>query len=67
MNIHVSPTYDCDIAAKNIARMAQMAKQMPPSWDGAQIAHDAGMPDGSQIGLMLPGRGLKLTCDLKNY
>lgn len=66
MNIHIPPSYDVDLAAKNIAHMARLAKQMPPAWDGGQIAHYAGMPDGSQIGLMLPGRGLKLACDLKN-
>ena len=64
--IHVPPTYDVDIAADNLAHMARIAHQMPPAWDGARIAHYCGMPAGDQIGLMLPGRGLKLTCDLKD-
>lgn len=65
MDNHISPAYDIDIAGANITRLAQIAKNMPPAWDGARIAHYAGMPDGGQIGLVLPGRGLKLTCDLK--
>lgn len=66
MNIHIPPPYDVDIMAENLRYAGWLARQMPPAWDGARISQLCAFPGGEFIGLMLPGKGLKLITDLKN-
>lgn len=64
-HLWIPPKYDPDILAKNLAYSAWLARQMPPAWQGARISQPLALPDGNMIGLMLPGKGLKLHADLK--
>lgn len=57
--------YDVDVVAGEIARVAALAQAMPPSWDGAKIAHGFTGPGGENLGRVLPGRGVALSLDLK--
>lgn len=65
-HVWIPPKYDPDILGKNLAYSAWLARQMPPAWDGARISQPLALPDGNVIGLMLPGKGLKLHADLKD-
>ncbi len=65
VSIHVPPTYDVDIMGENLVKAANLAHSLPPAWDGAKISQPLALPGGEMIGLMMPGRGLKLMCDLK--
>lgn len=65
-HVWIPPQYDPDILAKNLAYSAWLARKMPPAWDGARISQPLALPDGNVIGLMLPGKGLKLHADLKD-
>lgn len=65
-HVWIPPNYDPDILGKNLAYSAWLARQMPPAWDGARISQPLALPDGNVIGLMLPGKGLKLHADLKD-
>lgn len=47
-------------------QLGQLARAMPPAWNGAEIAHPVVSPSGGTLGRMLPGKGLYLTEDLKN-
>lgn len=58
--------YDVDVVAAEIARVASLAKHMPPSWDGAKIAHGFTGTQGENLGRVLPGRGVALASDLKS-
>ncbi len=58
--------YDVDVVAAEIARVASLAKAMPPSWDGAKIAHPFTGTQGENLGRVLPGRGVALASDLKS-
>lgn len=58
--------YDVDVVAAEIARVAHMAKSMPPSWDGAKVAHGFTGTQGENLGRVLPGRGIALASDLKS-
>lgn len=58
--------YDVDVVAAEIARTARLAKAMPPSWDGAKVAHGFTGPGGENLGRVLPGRGVALVSDLKS-
>ncbi len=58
--------YDVDVVAAEIARVASLAKSMPPSWDGAKIAHPFTGTQGENLGRVLPGRGVALASDLKS-
>ena len=58
--------YDVDVTAQEIARVAALAKGMPPSWDGAKIAHGFTGTQGENLGRVLPGRGVALASDLKS-
>ncbi|MFN7341560.1 MAG: hypothetical protein ACK5VI_10835 [Opitutia bacterium] len=58
--------YDVDVVAAEIARAASLAKSMPPSWDGAKIAHPFTGTQGENLGRVLPGRGVALASDLKS-
>lgn len=57
---------DVDVIAHELARAGAMAKAMPPSWDGAKVAHGFTGPDGQNLGRVLPGRGVALCSDLKS-
>ncbi len=65
-HVWIPPKYDPDMLGSNLAYGAWLAQQMPPAWDGARIAQPLALPDGNVIGLMLPGKGLKLHADLKD-
>jgi len=58
--------YDVDVVAAEIGRVASLAKSMPPSWDGAKIAHPFTGTQGENLGRVLPGRGVALASDLKS-
>ena len=58
--------YDVDVVAAEIARVAHMAKHMPPAWDGAKVAHGFTGTSGENLGRVLPGRGIALASDLKS-
>ena len=58
--------YDVDVVASEIARVAALAKQMPPAWDGAKVAHGFTGTQGENLGRVLPGRGVALASDLKS-
>lgn len=58
--------YDVDVVAGEIARVAALAKQMPPAWDGAKVAHGFTGTSGENLGRVLPGRGVALASDLKS-
>ena len=58
-------TYNPDVVAVSLARLGRMARQMPPSWDGAKVTALAAGDNGKHFGLVLPGRGLYLRHDLK--
>jgi hypothetical protein len=60
------PQCDVDSIATHLLRWGEQARAMPPSWDGACIAHPICGPQGQPIGRMLPGRGLYLDHDLKS-
>lgn len=57
---------DCDILAQRLMQLGQMARSMPPAWQGAEIAHPVLSPNGGTLGRILPGKGLSLTEDLKS-
>ncbi len=57
--------HDVDTIAREIGRVAALAKRMPPAWDGAKIAHGFTSPGGENLGRVLPGRGVALASDLK--
>lgn len=67
MNVWTPPPVDPDILAPNLIRMGQLARSMPPAWDGARVAYLAAGPSGEYVGKMLPGRGLSLASDLHGY
>lgn len=54
-----------DRIASVLGQMGQIARHMPPSWDGARDTVLASSPDGRYFGKILPGRGLYLAHDLK--
>ncbi|GAB1345087.1 hypothetical protein [Gemmatimonas sp.] len=56
---------DVDLIASEIARVARLARAMPPSWDGAKVAHGFTGTQGENLGRVLPGRGVALASDLK--
>lgn len=58
--------FDVDVVAAEIARVAHMAKHMPPAWDGAKVAHGFTGTQGENLGRVLPGRGIALASDLKS-
>lgn len=58
--------FDVDVVAAEIARVAHMAKHMPPAWDGAKVAHGFTGTSGENLGRVLPGRGIALASDLKS-
>ncbi len=61
------PYSNVDWIAERLIRMSVVAKNLPPSWDGAKITIPVISPDGAaRIGKLLPGRGLYLDCDLKS-
>src|SRR3954464_13786466 len=61
------PYSNVDWIAERLIRMATMAKNMPPSWDGAKITIPVMSPCGEyNIGKLLPGKGLYLNSDLKS-
>lgn len=61
------PYSNVDYIAERLIRISTLAKNMPPSWDGAKISVPVMSPCGeAKIGKMLPGRGLYLDCDLKS-
>lgn len=62
-----SAQYSCDTLAAFLADVGRQAAVLPPAWDGARISHLVAGPQGEFIGKMLPGRGLLLWDDLKNY
>lgn len=57
--------YEPDNLAGWLAKTAQMARSMPPSWDGAGITHLVASPDGDYCGKILPGRGLFIPHELR--
>jgi len=57
---------DVDVVAAEIARVAALAKAMPPAWDGAKVAHGFTGTQGENLGRVLPGRGVALASDLKS-
>src|SRR6266576_2273151 len=58
-------TTDIDKVAATLIRMGRMARDMPPSWDGAKCRTLVAGPSFEHVGHLLPGRGLQLDCDLK--
>lgn len=58
-------TTDIDKVARSLTRMGAMARNMPPSWDGAKCRTLVAGPSFEHVGYLLPGRGLQLDCDLK--
>lgn len=58
--------YDVDVVAGEIARVAALAKSMPPAWDGAKVMHGFTGASGENLGRVLPGRGVALASDLKS-
>lgn len=58
--------YDVDVVAAEIARVALVARHMPPAWDGAKVAHGFTGTQGENLGRVLPGRGVALCSDLKS-
>lgn len=58
--------YDVDVVAAEIGRVAQLARHMPPAWDGAKVAHGFTGTSGENLGRVLPGRGVALASDLKS-
>lgn len=63
--LRLHPAPNVDYLADRLAYLGRFARSMPPSWDGARIAHPVMGPDGQYIGKMLPGRGLYLEIDPK--
>lgn len=61
--VAVGPNVDVDGIARKLARIAALGRSMPPSWDGAGIAHYLAAPGGMPLGKVLPGRGLYLSQD----
>lgn len=57
---------DVDGIARELARAGALARAMPPSWDGAKVAHGFTGPSGENLGRVLPGRGVALASDLKS-
>lgn len=57
---------DVDTIAREIGRTAQLARHMPPAWDGAKVAHGFTGAQGENLGRVLPGRGVALASDLKS-
>lgn len=55
-----------DTIAASLSQMGDMARIMPPSWDGAKDTLLAAGPNGEYFGKVLPGRGLYLAHDLKS-
>lgn len=58
--------YNVDLVAQEIARVAALAKAMPPAWDGAKVAHGFTGTGGENLGRVLPGKGVALVSDLKS-
>lgn len=58
-------TGNIDNVASSLSHLAMIGKAMPPSWDGAGIAHLVQTSEGIHLGKIMPGRGLYLDCDLK--
>lgn len=58
--------YNVDVVAAEIARVALVARHMPPAWDGAKVAHGFTGTQGENLGRVLPGRGVALCSDLKS-
>jgi len=63
--LHLNPAPNVDHIADRMAYLGRFARSMPPSWDGAGIAHIVCDADGHYVGKMLPGRGLYLAIDPK--
>lgn len=63
MLIQTSGPHNCDQLAGVLGRIANTARSMPPSWDGARIAVPVAGPDGQYVGKALPGKGLYLAFD----
>lgn len=63
MLIQTTGTSNPDLLAARLGRLAQEARAMPPSWDGAAVAVPVCGPDGQYVGKALPGRGLYLAFD----
>lgn len=57
---------DTTVIGDELARMARMAKAMPPAWDGAKVMHNLTGSQGENLGRVLPGRGIALASDLKS-
>jgi hypothetical protein len=54
-----------DVIASTLGQMGQLARSLPPAWDGGKVTALATGPDGQVFGKMLPGRGLYLARDLR--
>lgn len=65
MNVHTVRT-DADDLARALIQIGDLARKMPPAWDGAKISQPVLSPIGGNLGRILPGRGLYLADDLKN-
>lgn len=61
------PLSNPDRIAELLQHTGDMARRMPPAWEGARIAHLCAGPNGEYIGKVLPGRGLYLASDLKTF
>lgn len=59
--------YNCDALAARLIDLGRLGASLPPAWNGAKITHLVAGPQGEFIGKMLPGKGLLLCDDLKNY
>ena len=59
--------HSCDILASELISLGKQGADLPPSWDGAKVTHLVSGPQGEFIGKMLPGKGLLLFDDLKNF
>lgn len=62
-----STVNDVDKMAENIALLAKLGHDMPPSWQGAEMTHPVNDPEHRYLGKILPGKGLYLDCDLKYF
>ena len=56
--------HNVDGIAKFLSDSANMARSMPPSWDGACISHPIAGNGAGYVGRMLPGKGVYVDLDL---
>ena len=56
--------HNVDGIAEFLSDAANMARSMPPSWDGACISHTIAGNGAGYVGKMLPGKGVYVDLDL---